>query len=163
MTVASAFCFGYVKELDIPLVIESQPQVISAYGFALVTVIDSHHDVAELTSVERLLSEQRVGVSTLDRHLVVPRDLLLELVDPDEWNLFNGFDEVWFFPRPPLIPLPADIVITSEAALDRERAGRVAEWMQASGAGLALGDGYGLNYATFDPAIADILESRTAR
>jgi hypothetical protein len=151
-----SFRFGYVKELDIPLIVESEPRILSGYKLAMITVIDSSEDVIHMTSVARLLHEQ--GVTTMDSQLVVPCELVPELV-AFETNLFNGFDEIWFFEHPPRGPRPGGIGITSTRALDRDEAGRVAAWMDASGAGLGLGDGDGLNYATFDPRIADVLES----
>ena len=122
----------------------------------MTTAIDSHRDVANLSSLGWLQERYGSRIATFDAHLVVRADIIAEFVTA-EANVFNGFDEIWCFEAMPGEPRPDDLAITSDAPLEGERARRVAAWMEASGAGLGLGDGAGLNYATFDPRIADVL------
>lgn len=148
---------GHVDSAGIPTVLESLVELDLSFAYAMVTVIDSDPRVARLPSIATLLRAQRKGVSILDRSIVVPRLTLLELVR--EWDLFNGFDEVWFFESVPLLPRPADVVITADVSMKTRDLGHVAAWMEASGARLGLGDGEGVNYATIDPDIAEHLTS----
>jgi hypothetical protein len=156
--IEKSFYFGHAAGLNIPFVLESETEILSRYKLAMITVIDSNHDVANLKSVAGLLEDEDLGITTIDSHLVVPCELVPELV-AFERNLFNGFDEIWFLEGTPSEPRPEDLVITADVVLDGERAQRVAVWLDAAGAGLGLGDGDGLNWVTLDARIAAVLES----
>src|SRR5262249_8114958 len=75
------------------------------------------------------------------------------------FNLFVGFDEVWFFNERPQILKPASFWIVSPAKLGMApEPAPLLLWMKESGSVLGLGDGIGLNYITRDAEIAGTLE-----
>lgn len=73
----------------------------------------------------------------------------------EEHGFFNGFDEIWFMPDPPKMGKPETLRITSDLGFEADPPAGLSAWMQETECLLGLGDGDGLNFATFDPKIAD--------
>ena len=76
-----------------------------------------------------------------------------------EFNLFNGFDEVWLFREVPQFPKPDDVILVAPLDLREDAISHeLCRWMHASGCEVGLGDGIGLNYVTREDSVAAILE-----
>lgn len=78
------------------------------------------------------------------------------LVLAHEHDFLSGFDEVWLCPGMPSSGKPAHLRLTSDRALADEPPAGLAEWMLAASCRAGLGDGDGLNFATFDPALVTL-------
>jgi hypothetical protein len=90
--------------------------------------------------------------TTVDEDVVIEFATLLACLDVPP--LFSGFDEIWLCTAMPALGKPAHLRITSDQPLGSEPTPELAEWMLVSSCRAGLGDGDGLNFATFDPALA---------
>ncbi len=113
-------------------------------AYALVTCLDSSFDLPSL--VRKSPALQALG----EKGEVVGKGLLVStrhlLAADREKRIFFGFDEVWFFDRREVSPKPKGLVITGPMKITGDTLGRLAEWMQANGCSLGLGDGTGMNF-----------------
>ena len=108
----------------------------------LLTTVDSDDRVESLASLHRQLRERAVEFRSVGPALgfTLPTfDIALELL--------YGFDEAWYFERPPQRPRPMGCSLTSDAAVDDALVESLTPWMIETSALLGLGDGVGLNYA----------------
>lgn len=80
-----------------------------------------------------------------------------QLLDQDA--TFLGFDEVFFSRKRPTTPKPPTVVLTSEVPVDDRDVEEIDRWMSEAGCCLGLGDGCGLNFATYDLPIAESLRA----
>jgi tRNA U34 5-methylaminomethyl-2-thiouridine-forming methyltransferase MnmC len=90
--------------------------------------------------------------------LVLPEQLYRAARVP----VFTGFDEVRLFEHErPEKEVPSRLVLTSDAVDFNERLPDALEaYMRETRCVLALGDGCGLNYATWDSAFAAFIEAK---
>ena len=140
--------------------VESRGAVFAQYAYALITSVDSATELRQLPT-GRAIIERRPACRFLGGGLVIPAGALAAV--GREFNLFNGFDEVWWFSDEPKVPKPNEVFLV--APLDLREDGVVEElrdWMRASGCELGLGDGVGLNYVAFDESVALALEQSAA-
>jgi len=118
--------------------------------------LDSTPDVAKTAVAKRLIEECKECVFH-GQGLLLPAALVASV--EKTFNLFVGFDEIWFFNEAPHVLKPADLSIASPLNLEVDDvSAQLVQWMEDSGCELGLGDGTGLNYATPDRWIAKILE-----
>lgn len=143
---------GWTPSLDIPAALRRLPPAGSAGCYVLVSMIDSTPNVRLLPSLVPLL--ERLGFShhEVDDDVVIELPTLFALID--EHDFFSGFDEVWLCDEPPRSGKPHGIRITSDKPLEHEPLPELADWMRWATCRAGLGDGDGLNFATFDPALA---------
>lgn len=143
---------------SIGFLLRNDADVLERFSWVLVTSIDSSKEMTDMITAKRMV-ERCDGCSFLDTALILPGANLARIAR--EYNLFNGFDEVWCFEEVPPSTKPADLWIVAPLNLNQEDAPRaLGQWMRASGCTLALGDGIGLNYVTQDESIARDLERR---
>lgn len=145
-------------DTSIGLLLRADADVLERFRFVLVTSIDSAKNMSDMATA-KLIVERCDGCRFLDAALVVPGAIIANIAH--EFNLLNGFDEVWCFDKMPTAAKPADLWIVAPLNMDQEEAPRgLGQWMQESECRLALGDGIGLNYATPDESLAKDMESR---
>jgi hypothetical protein len=126
--------------------IRTHPAVFSQFAYALVTSVDSAIDLHR-TSVGCSIVERHPECGFLGNGLVVPGANLANVAN--KFDLFHGFDEVWWFDQRPEVAKPSDAWIVSPVNLKSEAASpQTVAWMSESGCRLGLGDGIGLNYVT---------------
>jgi hypothetical protein len=140
--------FGLNEHLDVMSALEDVPP--EAIERVLLTTVDSDLDVARI--VRRLGDLGRdfrvlgAGVS-----VALPVMNLLAL----EFNLMNGFDELWLSAGEPAVEKPAALRLTSDHELTAGLANEAEGWMREAGIHTGLGDGLGLNWITFEPDLAE--------
>jgi hypothetical protein len=88
---------------------------------------------------------------SLGSGMVIDGEALLALI---EHQFFDGFDELWIFRESPIEGKPEAIPLTSDVRLVHELSEDLRNWMYDNGCIAGLGDGDGLNFATFKPALA---------
>ena len=138
-------------DASIGTLIRGRPVAFSGLGYVLVTSLDSAIDISE-SSIGREIAEQYPECTFLGNGLVVPWEALPAIAE--QFNLFNGFDEIWCFEHMPEVAKPLDFCIVAPLDLSSEPAPPLlSAWMERSGCVLGLGDGVGLNYVTGDPEI----------
>lgn len=144
--------YGWNPLLDVPSALERLAGAELADLVALVSVIDSTPNVADMPSLVPHLRRTGRSYTVADRDVAVRLPALIELIDQD---FFFGFEEIWLYSAVPRQGKPAGVRITSDLHLTALPAG-LSEWMSGSGCLAGLGDGDGLNFATFDEHLAEL-------
>jgi hypothetical protein len=94
--------------------------------------------------------------------VIVPGEIIARL--GASLNLFNGFDELWCFKRPPVMAKPNSLSIASPYNVETEDLpASLSSWMAETECQLALGDGIGLNFITPQEDLAHRLEQWDAQ
>jgi hypothetical protein len=106
-----------------------------------------------MLSLKMRLSELGASARIVGCDVATEGKALLSLI---ESGFFTGFDEVWLFDDPPRSPKPGALRLTSDAPLRGPPAEELEDWMRSCGCYAGLGDGDGLNFVTFRPALADV-------
>jgi hypothetical protein len=146
-------------QLSIYSVIESFPQMVSRFPFALVTLIDSYQIKKEGVQFYRKEYDKEIFNFQFDG-LLMKGSTLVEL--HNEKKLFTGFDEIWFFQEKPDI-YPSKIRLVGPIDIRTDYSKIYEQWMIESKAILGIGDGIGmgLNYITSSKEIQDMIEGNT--
>ena len=147
---------GWV-DLSIGELLGTHPEFLSAYAYVLITALDSANDTSS-TRIGRDIMQRYPSCKDLDGTLLVPGQLVSEL--RRNLDLFVGFDAIWCFDAMPDKAKPLHVSIAPPPSFDvEEPTAAVQEWMNAMRCGLALADGFGMNYVTQDARIAAFLLS----
>jgi hypothetical protein len=120
--------------------------------YSVVSVVDSTPRVGRLPSLAPLIQSHGASLWLCGDDIAFEATFLLVLIE--EHGFFNGFDEIWFMPDLPKIPKPETLRITSDLGFEADPPAGLSAWVQETKCLLGLGDGDGLNFATFDPEIA---------
>jgi len=142
------------ENTNIPFLVDNIEDLIGGDTYVLMTCIDSQDNVSDSSMVKKAMANAELEAGSYFGFLSFPFKSIWSLID--DYNLFNGFDVVWFFEKqekeiqpPPGYPIVNPYELTdSEATL-------LGKWMKKSGAFLGLGDGCGLNYITTKKEIAE--------
>jgi hypothetical protein len=146
--------FGWNPHLDIPAALARLPPQKATSYVVQVSMVDSTPDVSELPSIVPLLADIGRPYTQVGTDVVVDLPTIMCLIN--EYDFFSGFDEIWLCREIPRMGKPRDLRITSDTRLDSQPPGRLAEWMLESSCRAGLGDGVGLNFVTFEPALATL-------
>jgi hypothetical protein len=147
----------WLPSLDIPTVLHPVMSAVSDARQAVISRIDSTPGVASLESVRRLLESLGASYENVGGDVVVDVSVLVAAVEGHDF--LTGFDEVWLCMDVPRSERPPNLEITSDVPfVDRAPAG-LSEWMLEVGCRVGLGDGDGLNVATFDPHLARLIQA----
>jgi hypothetical protein len=122
--------------------------------YVLITSIDSCSNLRGLPTVQAVAKRGEIE-GFLGEAPIMEGDHLGDL-DKDH-NLFNGFDEIWFFRDIPSVGLPRGISIAGPTRLDEMVPDGLIDWMRKAGCDLGLGDGIGLNFIAWDRAVAEAI------
>jgi hypothetical protein len=114
--------------------------------YALITCLDSNTEPASLLKKNSHRRVAMPGANALGKGLLLPSKLLNS--GGIRSYLFGGFDEIWFFPTNEIAPIPKSASIVGPNRIDQDQLEKLADWMDANGCSLALGDGAGLNIIT---------------
>lgn len=162
---------------SIGIIVEEKPTLIAQFPYTVITCIDSSSDMQKLRTAQQIVQDFSKDCFFFGRGLQVPGRRVPALAR--DYNLFNGFDNIWCFYEEPLIPPEPDLQLVgplrgggrfAEDAKSPEELKplietfkcekiHLREWMQKSGAVLGLGDGCGLTYATLHKGLADELKN----
>lgn len=108
-----------------------------------------------MLSLKTRLSELGASARIVGCDVATDDKTLLSLI---ESGFFTGFDEVWLFDESPQSPKPGELRLTSDAPLRSPPPEQLEDWMWSCGCYAGLGDGDGLSFVTFRPALADMWE-----
>jgi hypothetical protein len=122
----------------------------------LVRCLDSEREPAKLSEILSRLSD---GLKLVDAGILLPRQLVF---DHRFHELLNGFDELWFLSDTPArLSLESDVSLTSDGVRLVDGVPKDLERAMFHASSLAvLGDGCGLNIATWDEALVGIVAGR---
>ena len=143
---------GWNPTLDIPSALGRLADDQLSGRFVLVSMIDSTPNVCHLPSFVPLLDDLGAFHAVVDDDVVIEAQTLLALVD--DHDFLAGFDEIWLCDEIPRSGKPGDFRLTSEVRLGSESPPGMAQWMLRAPCRAGLGDGDGLNFATFDDQLA---------
>ncbi len=152
--------YGWVED-RIRSLAESDWRFFRELPWCLVTCIDSSPVKSTRTAAE--IVERQSSCSFLGGGLAVGEGRILELAKA--CNLFNGFDEIWFFREQPAVAKPEKLTIIpppydlTAYAPSQE----LLDWIELSGCVLGLADGIGMNYITPTKEIAESITARQRR
>jgi hypothetical protein len=125
---------------------------LSQFSSVLISSIDSATDLST-TEMRSVIAKFDPACVVLGSGIVVRGESMVRLAR--DMDLFSGFDEVWCFDRFPNTPKPSDLWIVSPINIETdEPPANLLSWMVETDCQLALGDGGGLNFATFREEIA---------
>lgn len=142
-------------ETSIGTIAREKPDFFAKFERVLVSCVDSVREVAT-THLAQALLDRFPDCSVIGDGVLVPGPLVGEA--EATLGIFVGFDEVWCFMRSPEWEKPSALSVLPPPAFDvAEAPGDVVKWMVESGCQLALGDGFGMNYATPDPLVERVL------
>lgn len=137
--------------------VRDKPDILTRFAYAMLTSVDSSTDLGELPTTARVI-ERYTSCRLIGRGILVPADVLRDLAG--EFNLFNGFDEIWMFEHEPTLAKPDEVNLVAPLDLRVEDLPTsVDEWVRTSHCGLGLGDGIGTNFVTPISAIGSYLDS----
>ncbi len=142
---------GWTPDLDVPTAIRRLPSEQLRGLLVLVSMIDSTPQVRRLPSLIPLLKELGAPYTVIDDDVLVDGPTLMVLID--ERQFLTGFDEIWLFAEVPASGKPKDLGITSDAPLSAP-SDSLQAWMLDTNCLAGLGDGHGLNFATYDRVLA---------
>ena len=134
------------------------PEVFVRFPYIVITSIDSSRDLSSLNTVQQILTNFP-QCRFLDTGLMLKKDVFHGIMK--SYNIFNGFDEMWFFHSLPSGKVPTEMWITGPRYIIDDVPNDLPSWMLDSGCVLGLGDGVGLNYVTVDRSLADKLEQKS--
>lgn len=123
---------------------------------ALITMLDSSDDVAKMPAIEQLADDYGCEVAILDSGVILDNDCFAALRSHGA-NFFTGFDEIWWPRDQSVAPKPGTFRLTSEIPISDGPEPGLGQWMYEAGIRLGLGDGCGVNVATFETSIASKL------
>lgn len=133
-------------------------QIFHELPWCLVTCIDCSRGVASIMKAMGI-HKWEAFCSFLGEALVVSDGKILDVAM--EYNLFNGFDEIWLYRDCPDVEKPKEVSIVSTLDLSKETPSKeLLEWFKVSGCILGLGDGVGMNYVTTSREIVQFLNTR---
>jgi hypothetical protein len=145
--------WGWRPDLDIQDAVGRLEHVAVARAQVLISMVDSTPRVGDMLSLKMRLSELGASARIVGCDVATEGKALLSLI---ESGFFTGFDEVWLFDDPPRSPKPGALRLTSDAPLRGPPPEQLEDWMRSCGCYAGLGDGDGLNFVTFRPALADV-------
>ncbi len=149
------FYTGWVDS-SIHNIINTDWELFSEFKYSLITSIDSCTDLHDLNISQKIVSD--LAECELFQHqLLLNSELLLDL--SKTFDLFSGFDEIWFFNKRPIATVPAELWIAGPREFTVDVSNDLKQWMELNQCGLALGDGIGLNYATFSHQLAQVIRT----
>lgn len=149
---------GWSPHLDIPSALCAVSPDRLAKSVALISMVDSTPRVYELPSLVSLLVRRGEWHDDLQGDLLVYGGTLRRMVD--EFDMLTGFDEIWLCDRRPLRGKPRSLRLTSDVPLTNGLGPDAAEWMRGASCYVGLGDGDGLNFATFENELAAAWRTR---
>jgi len=129
--------------------------VLAVFHWALVTSVDSLTDLRQWKTLGKVVQHREYVGTAL---LISPSDVV-ELAKAGD---FSGFDEVWFLRGRPTESPPQGVYLVGPFDVATDDITGAIAWMKAQGAGLALGDGIGLNYITTTESTATTIEEPRA-
>jgi hypothetical protein len=136
--------------------IRAHTELLPQFGCVLVTSLDSVTNIGT-TVVGRRIVDENPGCSFLGDGLVIPGTDIKRVIG--RYNLFTGFDEIWCFGEKPELSKPRDVWLVAPRNIERgDLPSGLVSWMDRSRCVLGVGDGIGLNYATPDRSIAELLD-----
>lgn len=137
---------------------KSNWQIFHELPWGLVTCIDCSPNVASMMKAKEIRKWEGF-CSYLGEGLIVSDGKILDVAM--EYNLFNGFDEIWLYRDCPDVEKPKEVSIVSTLDLSKETPSKeLLEWFKVSGCILGLGDGVGMNYVTTSREIVQFLSTR---
>ncbi len=169
------YYYGWVDS-GIPDILDILQDDLPRNSYMMITELDSTRELADGFVYKKLAKNAGLQVANISRAIYLPVQNILDLLDSFD-NLFNGFDEVWFFsslnlfvpPDPITIVAPSrlwtpdiDEIETNELWRKEAHCYRdvspIIAWMRKSRCYLGLGDGEGLNYITDRKDLAQKIE-----
>ena len=115
-------------------------------------MIDSTPNVRHLPSLVPLLEDLGAFHRYADNDVAIEAPTLLTLID--DHDFLSGFDEIWLCDEMPVSGKPGKFRLTSDTSLGPGPPAGLADWMRQASCRAGLGDGAGLNFATFDDKLA---------
>jgi hypothetical protein len=150
---------GWLEAMDIPRLIGRFPWLTSPDRWALLTMLDSGGEVADAISIPPLAERLQFEPVRVGQSVAVSGRVLRGLA---EAGLFTGFDELWLFDAPPREDRPSSLRLIADAPQSPPSGDALARWLASSGCRLCVGDGFGLNYVTFDTGLRGTIERLAA-
>jgi hypothetical protein len=118
-------------------------QPTASMKHALVTCLDSCFDLPLLARKSAAVGRLASHGEMLGKSLRVTTKRLLAAEQSE--RIFFGFDEVWFFAKPPVRAKPDDVTLVGPEKLAGELPRNLVVWLDDNHCTLGLGDGTGLN------------------
>jgi hypothetical protein len=155
MRKANNLTIGWI-DTNLKALIERDDLPLRKLPVVLLTSVDS---TTALSSAEigRKIVTSYPRCRFLGEGLVVPDGLIFEI--GKSFNLFHGFDELWFFDVEPSLQKPKDLWLVAPTNLANENLPSSAgPWMRDTACKIGLGDGIGTSYVAFEEEVAKKIE-----
>jgi len=115
---------------------------ISAFRYCMISCVDSNRDMTKLSAAVELALNFDAKFSKTGS-IIVRSEFLPEI--GSMYELFTGFDEVWFFDvRPEHVEVEGNLLAPADFSRDGPSDITIA-WFKRSGCKIGLGDGVGTN------------------
>lgn len=116
----------------------------SSMAYALITCLDSSFDLSSFWEGSKRPVKLKGKCKLVGEGLLMTTRQLLAI--ERQHRLFFGFDEVWFFSKPPITSKPENLVITGPDHVNPREIEQNSEWLRSNNCSLGVGDGIGMNY-----------------
>ena len=123
----------------LPDYVRAHSEVIRTTPWAMIVCLDSSYDMTAFPSDEPIFQFRRQEVLMVEGAVAFSGVHLLELLD--RFEVFFGFDEVWFFSERPVHAVPGELSLQGPFVpelFDLQAAG---SWMRENQALAGVGDG----------------------
>jgi len=137
-------------------VVDSGFELLPNFEMAAITLLEGAERPAEWPTIRRRLRSEGIRAQSLRGVIMLEPG---ELERFSELGLFRGLDELFIMPDwdDEFEPFPGRVSSDIQCFNEGSPLG-LEEWMMDAGCLLALGDGSGLNFATFDKKLATMLK-----
>jgi hypothetical protein len=152
MAISKTLHVGWIPNLDVPAAIRRLSSHQIGGLLILVSMIDSTPRVSRLPSLVPLLQQLDASYCEIDDDVLIDGPTLMMLIE--EHQFLMGFDEIWLFAEAPTSGKPNELRITSDVRLSSPPPDGLQAWMRDVHCLAGLGDGHGLNFATYDESLA---------
>lgn len=123
---------------------EDFPKRSSELKYALIIMLDSDPRPASMLAKRDVLLGIRQHATKPGSGILLSTAALLK--NDAYRDVFFGFDEVWFFPEPPVQPRPLKVSFVGPRHIEQTWLDQAGPWMAAQSCALAIADGDGMNY-----------------
>jgi len=141
-------------DYSIAMFIDKDFEVLSQFPYSIISSIDSNRNPIDLIT-DKEIAKTISNFKDISKQLSILTKDLKKLLQ--EFDLFNGFDEIWFFSEIPKNPIPQAFWITGPREIQTDFPTGLLEWMEINHCGLGLGDGIGMNYVTIYSNISEYM------
>jgi hypothetical protein len=149
--------FDFIEDANITTVMDYLLSKIDISKPVLIKTLDSINNIKSCSNLIQVIHQYDIPIKYVNQSLLVDGKSLIKITN--HYDLFTGFDELWFLNSAGEIDLFNGVsIVTPPSFLDVLPTDLII-WMKKADCYLGLGDGCGLNYITTEKTVASLIEN----